>query len=80
MKNLTKSDIFAKVENLKALTGENGLKAEFAAVYGGWRLIKVDAKTGGHSGVFGLSDCAVRMSTGEFYQLLKGIEIGLTIK
>jgi len=79
MKRITHADILQKVENIKTLTGETGLQAEFNSVYGGWRLVKVDPETRSHSGVFGLSECAVRMQTGVFFQFLRGIEIGLNI-
>jgi len=81
MKRITHEEIEKCVERIKKLTGKETLHTEFAAVYGGWRLINIDPKTGAHDGyVFGLSSCAPRMNSREFFQLLSGIEIGLTNK
>jgi hypothetical protein len=77
MERITYADILQKVENIKTLTGENELQADFNSVYGGWRLIKVNPETRSHSGVFGLPDCAARMRTGVFFQFLRGVETGL---
>jgi hypothetical protein len=78
MNRITQKDIFTKVETLQKLTGNNRLHADFADCYGGWRLNEVDPVTRSESGALGMSDTCARLSTKEFWQLLKGIEIGLT--
>ena len=78
MNRITQKDITVKVETLRKLTGNNRLHADFAACYGGWRLYNVNPENGGHSGALGMSDTCVRLSTREFWQLLRGIEIGLS--
>jgi len=78
MNKITKKDIAAKVETLRKLTGNDRLHADLCACYGGWRLDEVDPVTHYRSGALGMSDTCPRLSTREFWQLLRGIEIGLT--
>jgi len=80
MNKITQKDIFTKVETLRKLAGNDLLHADFAACYGGWRLDDVDPVTHSRSGAFGMSDTCARLSTREFWWLLKGIEIGLSFK
>lgn len=51
--------------------------ADYASVYGGWRLNKVENSSGGHDSFNHLSSTGPRLSTKEFYQLLRGILIGI---
>jgi hypothetical protein len=78
MNRITQKDIVEEVETLRKLTGNTRLHADFAACYGGWRLDDVDPITHSRCGALGMSDICARLSTREFWQLLKGIEIGLT--
>ena len=80
MDRITRKDIAKKVESLKVLSGNSELFVDYNPVYGGYRLVGVYENTGGHYGVFGMSDCCKRMSAREFWQLLVGLETGLTYK
>ena len=80
MNRITQKDIVEEVKTLKVLSGNSNLFVDYNSVYGGYRLVGVHENTGGHYGVFGMSDCCDRMSAREFWQLLKGIEIGLSFR
>lgn len=61
---------------------KNGAKEyfsiEYAPIYGGYRLVKVNVKTGGHNSAFiNMSDTSPRLSYKEFYNYLRGIYAGL---
>lgn len=77
MTRITRKDIDKKVETLKVLSGNRNLFVDYNSVYGGYRLVGVHENTGGHYGVFGMSDCCDRMSAREFWYMLNGIENGL---
>lgn len=54
------------------------LHIEFSSDYGGYRLVKVNVKTGGHSSSFiNMSDVSPRLSYKEFYNYLRGVYAGL---
>ena len=62
----------AKANNLKTF-----LHLEYASVYGGYRLITVNAENGGHGGAFGGSSCEGRLKAKDMYTKLSGIYQGL---
>ena len=49
------------------------LYLEFAACYGGYRLVKVNNETGGEFGAFGESSCCERLSAGKMAEKLRNI-------
>lgn len=49
------------------------LTIDFASCYGGYRLVMVDVKNGGHYGVFGQSSCCSRISKKEMVCYLNGL-------
>ena len=49
------------------------LYLEFAACYGGYRLVMVNNETGGHFGAFGESSCCERLSAGKMADKLRTI-------
>lgn len=69
-----KKEIKNKVERLKELTGIN-IKVDFAACYGGYRLVKV-IKGGAHAGCFGKSSTCNRIPVKEFSAYLDGLIYG----
>ena len=55
------------------------LYLEFAACYGGYRLVMVNNETGGHFGVFGDSSCCERLRAGKMAEKLRTIENTLLV-
>lgn len=53
------------------------LQLEYAACYGGYRVVNVKIGNGAHYGAFGMSSCVKRLSFTEMYHMLSGILIGL---
>ena len=49
------------------------LYLEFAACYGGYRLVMVNNETGGHFGAFGDSSCCERLPAGKMADKLRTI-------
>ena len=49
------------------------LYLDFAACYGGYRLVKVNNETGAHLGAFGDSSCCERLSAGKMADKLRTI-------
>ena len=49
------------------------LYLDFAACYGGYRLVMVNNETGGHFGAFGDSSCCERLSAGKMADKLRTI-------
>ena len=49
------------------------LYLEFAACYGGYRLVRVSNENGGHFGVFGDSSCCERLPAGKMAEKLRTI-------
>ena len=47
---------------------------ESAAIYGGYRLVRVNVKTGSHLGVFGKSSICPRLSKKEFTAYIEGLK------
>ena len=56
------------------------LYLEFAACYGGYRLVMVNNETGGEFGAFGDSSCCQRLSAGKMAAKLRTIANTLTYK
>ena len=54
------------------------LELDFNSNYGGYRLVMVDVKNGGHSGAFGESSACPRKSLKEMTAYLEGILIGVS--
>ena len=46
---------------------------DFAACYGGYRLVKVNNENGGHFGAFGESSCCERLRAGKMADKLRTI-------
>ena len=55
------------------------LYLEFAACYGGYRLVMVNNETGGHFGAFGDSSCCERLPAGKMAEKLRTIENTLLV-
>ena len=55
------------------------LYLEFAACYGGFRLVMVNNENGGHLGAFGESSCCERLSAGKMADKLRTIENTLLV-
>lgn len=54
------------------------LHIEYAPIYGGYRLVKVNVKSGGHNSAFiNMSDTSPRLPYKEFYNYLRGVYAGL---
>jgi hypothetical protein len=69
-----------KVDELNRIAPhQNGYKyrIDFASCYGGYRLVSVNPKNGGHNGAFGESSIAPRMPRKEFIAYLNGLLNGL---
>ena len=49
------------------------LYLDFAACYGGYRLVMVNNENGGHFGAFGESSCCERLSAGKMADKLRTI-------
>lgn len=94
MKTLTKfqqldnllTDIAGVNENLSACEDQaikrghtKYLQLEYAACYGGYRVVMVNITNGGHSGAFGLSSACERISFNEMQHFLSGILIGMEL-
>lgn len=56
---------------------DNYLQLEYASVYGGYRLVNVSVKNGGHSGAFGESASCARLSNKEMTAYLNALLNGL---
>lgn len=56
---------------------ERYLCLEYNSVYGGYRLVSVSVKTGGHAGCFGMSSIEPRLRAKDMYSKLTGIIAGL---
>ena len=78
----TKSELntlLKKVSELSGISTERvdgekyHLYLEFAACYGGYRLVKVNNETGGHFGAFGESSCCERLSAKDMASKLRTI-------
>lgn len=63
--------------NAEAKNQTKYLALENAAIYGGWRLIQVDVKSGAHYGAFGGNGTEPRLKAAEMLTKLKGIIAGL---
>ena len=82
MKKLSMNPIEKKVAELNRIAPHpNGYKyiIDFASCYGGYRLVSVNPKNGGHNGAFGESSCCPRVSKKEFIAYLDGLLAGLNI-
>ena len=55
------------------------LYLDFAACYGGYRLVRVSNETGAHLGAFGESSCCERLSAGKMADKLRTIENALLV-
>ena len=55
------------------------LYLDFAACYGGYRLVMVNNENGGHLGAFGESSCCERLSAGKMADKLRTIENTLLV-
>ena len=55
------------------------LYLDFAACYGGYRLVMVNNENGGHFGAFGESSCCGRLSAGKMADKLRTIENTLQV-
>jgi len=53
------------------------LQLEYASIYGGYRLVNVLVKNGGHGGAFGESGSCARLSKKEMTVYLNGLLNGL---
>lgn len=66
MKKLTRQEkLNLLLEDVSSLVpaGEGyHYEIEYASVYGGYRLVKVNDKNGGHSGCFGGNGCEARVN------------------
>lgn len=71
----------ASFEQATATGAPTYLQIEHNSTYGGYRLVRVKTDGGAHINPFeGLSACDARLSYAHFYQLLRGIYTGLTLK
>lgn len=68
---IMKKAINYKIDTLKELTGLK-LFADYASVYGGYRLVQLN-EAGGHFGVFGQSSCCERVNAKSFNLYLDGL-------
>jgi Flp pilus assembly CpaF family ATPase len=69
---LVKLSKLAKTANCKSY-----LAIDYAACYGGRRLVMVNSLNGGHNGAFGQSSSCSRMKPNEFYLYLTGLIEGI---
>ena len=89
--NITRKDINKLVEEVAAAYGLSSsreqakklghayyLEAEYASVYGGYRLIGVNVSNGGHRGVFGKSGTEGRVGASLMAARLNGLLQGRT--
>ena len=79
-----KKEIELKFNQLTLLTGLNKkenckeyLGLDFAACYGGYRLVMIQSGSGGHYGAFGKSSACSRMKAKEFICYLDGLIEGI---
>ena len=73
-------EIEKKVDELNRIAPhQNGYKyrIDFASCYGGYRLVSVNPKNGGHSDAFGKSSCCARVPRKAFIAYLDGLLSGL---
>ena len=65
---------------LKEVSNEPNLKLDYNPVYGGYRIEKVNPRTGGTMGAFGENGCEPRMKNAQMCDkirtLINGIEYG----
>jgi hypothetical protein len=77
MKNLTRQqkidNLLKEVSTLVPAGDGYHYEVEFASVYGGYRLVKVNNKSGGHSGCFGGNGCENRIKFAEMINKLQTI-------
>ena len=78
----TKKDLQSILSTISELSGistekkegeKYHLYLEFAACYGGYRLVMVNNETGGEFGAFGESSCCQRLSAGKMADKLRTI-------
>ena len=84
----TKSELSILLQRVSELSGISTEKKEgekyhlyldFAACYGGYRLVMVNNENGGHLGAFGESSCCERLSAGKMADKLRTIENTLLV-
>ena len=77
-----KSELLSLLQSISELSGISTDKKEgekyhlyldFAACYGGYRLVMVNNETDGHFGAFGDSSCCERLSAGKMADKLRTI-------
>ena len=78
----TKSELNTLLKRVSELSGistekkegeKYHLYLEFAACYGGYRLVMVNNENGGHFGAFGESSCCERLRAGKMADKLRTI-------
>ena len=83
-----KSELHNLLQSISELSGISTDKKEgekyhlyldFAACYGGYRLVMVNNENGGHLGAFGESSCCERLSAGKMADKLRTIENTLEV-
>ena len=82
MKKLSINEIEKKADELNRIAPHPDgytYRIDFASCYGGYRLVSVNPKNGGHSDAFGKSECCTRVSKKEFIAYLDGLLAGLNI-
>ena len=71
--------LLAEISKLSGISTEKRegekyhLHLDFAACYGGYRLVRVNNETGGHFGAFGESSCCERLRSGKMADKLRTI-------
>ena len=71
--------LLAEISKLSGISTEKKdgekyhLFLDFAACYGGYRLVKVNNETGAHLGAFGESSCCERLRAGKMADKLRTI-------
>ena len=83
-----KSELESLLKSISELSGISTEKKEgekyhlyldFAACYGGYRLVRVNNENGGHFGAFGDSSCCDRLPAGKMADKLRTIENTLLV-
>lgn len=74
----TASGLPVTAEQAKESGAEKYLNLEYAACYGGYRLVRVNVSNGSHSGAFGGSSVETRLKASEMAAYLRGILSGLS--
>ena len=86
MKKSELQNLLNKISELSGISTEKKdgekyhLHLEFAACYGGYRLVMVNNETGGEFGAFGESSCCPRLPAGKMADKLRTIEQTLIYK